>query len=154
MRNNPDSEICGITETMEHALCECLHYSQLLWIRLGEIITKYLNSISTQHVLKVEYSQLNIIYNVPHPSLLIHIRDKLSRNTLFMLMQEIKQDIIFRRMNLPPSARLITESQRLAAHLNSTLHWLHSFLKYIGLAKYATATTMLQKMMEINLENS
>jgi hypothetical protein len=140
MRNNPDCERCRPTETMEHALCECLHYSQQLWIRLGEIITKYLNSISTQHVPKVEYSQVNVIYNVPHPSLLINTWDKLSRNTLLMLTQETKRDIIFRRMNLPPSARLITESQRRAAHLNSTLHRLHSCLQYIGLAKYANAT--------------
>jgi hypothetical protein len=154
MRNNPDCERCRLTETMEHVLCECLHYSQLLWIRLGEIITKYLNSISTQHVPKVEYSQLNVIYNVRHPSLLIHIRDKLSRNTLLMLTQETKRDIIFWRINLPPSARLITESQSLAAYLNSTLPQLHSYLQYIGLAKYANATSMLQKMLEINLENS
>ncbi len=59
------------------------------------------------------YTQLNIIYNVPHPSILIHIRDKLSRNTLLMLTQEIKRDIIFRRMNLSPSVRLITEAKRL-----------------------------------------
>jgi hypothetical protein len=153
MRNDPNCERCGLTETMKHVLCECLHYAQLLWIRLGEILTKYLNLISTQYVPKVEFTQLNIIYNVLHPSLLIHIRDKLSRNTLLMLMQEIKQDIIFRRMNLPPSARLPTEPQRLAAHLNSTLTRLRSYLQYIGLAKYAKATTMLQKMMEVNLDD-
>jgi hypothetical protein len=39
----------------------------------GEIITRYLNSTSPQHVLRVEYSQLVVIYNVPHPSLLLHI---------------------------------------------------------------------------------
>jgi hypothetical protein len=116
MRNDPNCERYRLTESMEHVLCECLHYGQLLWIRLGEIITKYLYTISTQYVPKVEYTQLNIIYNVPHPSILIHIGDKLSRNTL-ILTQEIKRDIIFRRMNLPPSVRLITKSQRLAAHL-------------------------------------
>jgi hypothetical protein len=76
---------------MEHVLCECL-YSQL---RLGEIITEYLNSISPQHVPRVEYRQLNVIYNVPHPSLLLFIRDKLSWNALLILTQEIKRDIIF-----------------------------------------------------------
>jgi hypothetical protein len=63
---------------MEHILCECLHYSQLLWIRLGEVITTYLNSISPQYVPKLEYSQLNVIYNVRHPSLLLYICDKLT----------------------------------------------------------------------------
>ncbi len=96
MRNNPDCERCGIAETMEHALCECLHYSQLLRIRLREVITRYLNLVSTHHVPKVEFSQLNVIYNVPHPSILTHMRDKLSRNTLLMLTQEIKRDVISR----------------------------------------------------------
>ncbi len=54
-----------------------------------------------EYVPKVEYSQLNIIYNVPDPSLIIHILDKLSRNTLLMLTQEIKRDIIFQRLSLP-----------------------------------------------------
>jgi hypothetical protein len=85
MRNDPNCERCGLTETMEHALCECLHYAQLLWIRLGEIITRYLNSTSREYVQKVEYTQLNIIYNVPHPSILIHVHDKLSQNTLLAL---------------------------------------------------------------------
>jgi hypothetical protein len=154
MRNDPNCERCGLTETMEHTLCECLHYSQLLWVRLGDVITKYLNSISTEYVPKVEYSQLNIIYNVPHPSLIIHISDKLSRNTLLILTQEIKRDIIYRRLNLHPSARQVTDPQRLAAHLNSTLHRLHSYMQYIGLANYAKATEMFHKMMEINLEGS
>ncbi len=153
MREDPNCERCGLTETMEHALCECLHYAQLLWIRLGEIITKYLNSVSRDYVPKVEYSQLNIIYNVPHPSLLIHVRDRLSRKTLLTLTQEMKRDIIFRRMNLPPSARAITDPQRLAAHLNLTLCRLHSYLQYIGLAKYAKALEMIHKMIEINLDN-
>ncbi len=132
MRNDPDCERCGCIETMEHVLCECLHYSELIWIWLGEVITKYLNLISSQLVPRVEYSQLNVIYNVPHPSLLLHIRDKLSRNALLILMQETKRDIIFRRMNLPPSARQITDPQQ-------------------G-AKYGKATTMLQKIMDLNLE--
>jgi hypothetical protein len=153
MRNDPNCERCGLIETMEHALCECLHYAQLLWIRLGEIITKCINLISTQYVPRVEYTQLNIIYNVPHPSLHIHIRDKLSRNMLLMLTREIKRDIIFRRMNLPPSASLPTRPQHLAAHLNSTFTWLHSYLQYIGLAKYANATKMLREMIAVNLED-
>jgi hypothetical protein len=125
MRNDANCERCGLTEMMEHTLCECLYYAQLLWVRLGDVITKYLNSISTEYVPKVEYSQLNIIYKVPHPSLIIHIPDKLSRNTLLILTQEIKRDIIYRRLNLPPSARQITDPQRLAA---STLHRLHSYM--------------------------
>jgi hypothetical protein len=153
MRDNPNCERCGLTETMEHTLCECLHYAQLLWVKLGDVITKYLNLIATDYVPRVEYSQLNIIFNVPHPSLIIHIPDKFYRNMLLILTQEIKRDIIYRRLNLPPSANQITDPPRLAVHLNSTLQRLHSYLEHIGLAKYTKATKMLQRMMEINLEN-
>jgi hypothetical protein len=151
MRGDPNCERCGLVETMEHALCECLHYAQLLWIQLGEVITEYLNSTSEDYIPKVEYNQLNIIYNVPHPSILIHIKDKLPRNTLLLLTQEMKRDIVFRRMNLPPSARTVTDRQRLAAHLDSTLRRLQSYIEYIGLAKYAKALKMVNKMKEINL---
>jgi hypothetical protein len=107
-------------------LCECLHYAQLLWIKLGEFITKYLNSVSTDYVPKVEHSHLNIIFNVPHPSLLIHIPDKLSRNTILILTQEIKRDIIYRRLNLPPWANQTTDPPRLAAHLNFSSDFTHT----------------------------
>jgi hypothetical protein len=98
---------------MEHLLCECTHYSQLLWDRLGEVITRYLNADLTTYVPKVDITQLNIIYNVPHPSLLMYIPDKLTINSLLILMPELKRDIIYRRMNLPPSAAQVTSSQRL-----------------------------------------
>ncbi len=34
MRDNPNCKRCGLPETMEHMLCECLYYAQLLWIKL------------------------------------------------------------------------------------------------------------------------
>jgi hypothetical protein len=57
----------------EHLLCECVHYSQQLWIYLGEIITLYLISTIWYLILRVELSQLNVIYSIPHPSLLLPI---------------------------------------------------------------------------------
>jgi hypothetical protein len=120
--------------------------------KLGPFLTKTPRCLSFL-VFHILCSRLNIIFNVPHPSLIIHVPDKLSRNTLLILTQEIKRDIIYRRLNLPPSANQTTDSPRLAAHLNSTLQRLHSYLQNIGLAKYAKATQMLHRMMEINLEN-
>ncbi len=76
---------------MKHLLCECIHYSQLLWGRLGEVITRYLNTVSNDYIPKVDISQLNVTYNVPHPSLLMYVPDKLTINTLLILMQELKE---------------------------------------------------------------
>jgi hypothetical protein len=39
MRPDPNCDGCREVETMEHLLYECTHYSQLLLIHLGEIIT-------------------------------------------------------------------------------------------------------------------
>jgi hypothetical protein len=90
----------------------------------GTDLARFLRSYSA------ELGQTNIIYNIPHPSILLHIPDKTTRNVLLLLVQEVKRDIIYRRMNLPPSAQQITDPRRPAAHLASTLHRLHSYLRY------------------------
>jgi hypothetical protein len=68
-----------------------------------------------------------------------------------LLIQELKRDIIYRRMNLPPSARQRTEPLRIVAPLNSTLCRLQSYLKYIGTVKYAKALETLLEQQETNL---
>jgi hypothetical protein len=106
---------------MEHLLRECMHYLQLFWIRLGEILMQYLNSTSQEYIPRADLSQLNITYKDPHPSLLLHMQNILTRSAFLILTQDIKCDIIYIPTNdLPPSARQGTSSQRLMAHLDST----------------------------------
>ncbi len=71
---------------------------------------------------------------------------------LLLLIQKVKRDILYRWMNLPPSAQKLTAPQRLAAHFDSTLHRLCSSLQYIGIVKFVklAAETLLQ-LKEINL---
>jgi hypothetical protein len=120
--------------------------------RLAEILTKYYNDTSTMYVPQVDLRQINIIYNIPHPSLLLYITDKATRNAMLLLEQEIKRDIIFRRMNLPQLAQQITHPQRLITHLDSYFRRLHSYLQYIGIVKYYKPMEALQRLREINLE--
>jgi hypothetical protein len=129
-RRRPDlgCERCGRTETMAHLLCECEHDSELLWDRLSSILTELFNSMSIDRVPRLVVGQSNIIYNIPHPSILLHIPDKTTRNTLLLLIQDVKRYSIYRRMNLPSSAQQITDPRRLAAHMDSSLHRLHSYL--------------------------
>jgi hypothetical protein len=136
---------------MEHLLCECEHYSEPLSSKLAEGLTMLLNDISIDDVPRVELGQTNIIFNIPHPSLLLHIHDKLSRNAILLLTQELKRDIIYRRMNLPPSAQQVTDSRRLAAHIDSVIRRLRSYLQYIGLVKYKKAAELLLRLQELNL---
>ncbi len=151
MRLDPNCELCSKVETMEHLLCECEHYSEPLWSKLAEGLTMLFNDISNDRVPRVELGQTNIIFNIPHPSLLLHIHDKTSRNAISLLIQKVKRDIIFRRMNLPPSAQQIPDLRRLAAHLDSTICRLPSYLQYIGLVKHMKAADLLLRLQEYNL---
>jgi hypothetical protein len=151
MRPDPYCERCKKVETMEHLLCECEFYSEPLWGKLAESLTMLLNDISIDDVPRVELGQTNIIFNIPHPSLILHIQDKPSRNAILLLIQEVKRDIIYRRMNLPPSAQRVPDPRRLAAHLDSTIRRLRSYLQYIGLMKYKKAADLLFRLQELNL---
>jgi hypothetical protein len=130
-----------------------MHYSQLIWIHLGEVITQYLNSTSQDYIPRVEISLFNVIYIIPYPSLLLYTHDKLTRNAFHILTQEIKRDNIYKCMNLPPSGRQVTSPQRLVAHLDSTIRRLHSFLQYIASAKFGEAVSVLQLMRDLNLDS-
>jgi hypothetical protein len=151
LRADPHCERCKKVETMEHLLCECEYYSEPLWGKLAESLTMLLRNISSEEVPRVEIGQTNVIFNIPHQSLLLHIKDKASRNAILLLIQEIKRDLLYRRMNLPPSASQVTDSRRLAAHLDSTIRRLRSYLQYIGLQKFKKATDMLLQLQEYNL---
>jgi hypothetical protein len=150
-RPDPFCERCKKVETMEHLLCECEFYSELLWDKLAEGLTMLLNDVSGDRVPRLELGQTNIIFNIPHPALLLHVHDKASRNAILLLVQEVKRDLIYRRMNLPPSAQQITDTRRLVAHLDSTIRRLHSYLQYIGLLKYKKAAEMLLRLRELML---
>jgi ribosomal protein S15P/S13E len=134
---------------MEHLLCECENYSEPLWGKFADALTQLFNDISQDDVPRVDLGQTNIIFNIPHTSLLLHIRDKESRNALLLLVQEIKRDIIYRRMNLPPSAHQIIDPRRLTAHLGSATRRLHSYLQYIGFVKYTKAPETLQRLQDL-----
>jgi hypothetical protein len=100
---------------------------------------------------RVDLGQTNIFYNIPHSSLLLHIHDKESSNALLLLIQEIKRDIIYRRMNLHLSAYQVTDPRRLAAHIDSTIWRICSYLQNIGFIKYVKAAETLQRLQELNL---
>jgi hypothetical protein len=79
---------------MEHLLCECENYSEPLWSKLAESFTQLFNDISHEAVPRVDLGQANVIYNIPHPSLLLHVHDQATRIALLLLIQEVKRDII------------------------------------------------------------
>jgi hypothetical protein len=120
-------------------------------VQLADSLTQLFNDFSADDVPRVDLGQTNVIYNIPHPSLLLHIHDKELRNAVLLLVQEIKRDIIYRRMNLSPPAHQVTDPRRLASHINSDIQRLCSYLQYIGFVKYAKASATLQHLQELNL---
>jgi hypothetical protein len=152
MRPDPNCDRCGKTETMEHLLCVCENYLEPLWSKLAESWTRLFNNISQEEVPRVDLGKTNGIYNIPHPSLLLHVHDQPTRNALLLLIQEVKRDIIYRRMNLPPSAQQVTDLRRLTAHINTTIRSLCSYLQYIGFVKFAKAATTLQRLQKLNID--
>jgi hypothetical protein len=151
MRPDPNCDRCGKTKTMEHLLCACENYSEPLWNKLADSWTRLFNASSLEAVPRVELGQTNVIYNIPHPSLLLHVHDQASRNALLLLIQEVKRDIVYRRMNLPPSAQQLTDPRRITAHLDSAIRRLCSYLQYIGFVKFTKALSILQRLQELNL---
>jgi hypothetical protein len=119
----------GKTETMEHLLCECENYSEPLWSKLAESLTRLFNDISIDGVPRVILGQTNVISNIPHPSLLLHIHDKALRNALLLLIQEVKRDIVYRRMNLLLSVQQITDPRGLTGHVDSAIQRLRYYLQ-------------------------
>jgi hypothetical protein len=120
-------------------------------VQLADSLTQFFNDFSTDDVPRVDLGQTNVIYNIPHPSLLLHIHDKELRNAVLLLVQKIKRDIIYRRMNPSPSAHQVTDPRRLASHVDSAIRRVCSYLQYIGFVKYAKVSATLQHLQELNL---
>jgi hypothetical protein len=76
-----------------------------------------------------------LIFNKPHPAILLRITDKLVQYCILVLIQEIKRNIIFRRMQLSEPARLEVSKIRLQAHLISVTRKLISLLEYQGIVQ-------------------
>jgi hypothetical protein len=132
MRDSPDCERCGLEETMEHLLYECEHYSSLVWAELGQLLTAVFTVLRGEHVSRIELTPKEIVYNKPHPSVLLFLQDSSDQKLTILIMQEVKRDIVFRRMNMPQRPEEVTPLVRVQAHIHSVLTKLKSLLAYQG----------------------
>jgi len=132
MVDSPNCERCGEIETMEHLILNCDHYSALLWEELSTSFKLAIQTMVGHDIACINLTPREIIFNAPHPSIILHIPDKTSRLVLIMLVQEIRRNIIFRRMNLTGSDANITPLIRIQAHLLASIQKLRSYLEYQG----------------------
>jgi hypothetical protein len=89
---------CEEEETMEHLLYGCKNYSAVVWREFSTLITA--TYIAGHPVARMDHTPKEIVYNLHHPSIVLYISDPPSRIILLHLVQEIKRDIIHRRMNI------------------------------------------------------
>jgi hypothetical protein len=95
MAPNPRCFWCEVVETMEHILYGCDHYSAKVWALLGRVMTLAISQHTGDYVTNLVLTPPEIIFNKPHPSILLHIIDATTRKVLILLPQETKRDIIF-----------------------------------------------------------
>jgi hypothetical protein len=85
-------------ETMEHLLYGCENYSAVVWREFSTLITTTLGHIAGHPVARMDHTPKGIIFNLPHPSIVLYISDPPFHTILLHLVQEIKRDIIHRRI--------------------------------------------------------
>ena len=130
-RDNPNCDYCGQTETLEHLLHNCDEYSAEVWTELGHSLTAALTTHSGTEIPTIQFTPLEIIYNKIHPSIKLHLKEKPTQLMTIHLVQEIKRDIIYRRMNTNVNQRGRNPT-RIRAHLLSTIKKTISLLAYQG----------------------
>jgi hypothetical protein len=72
------------------------------------------------------------VYNKAHPSILLHVKDSTNRKTIILLLQEIKQDIIYRHAQLSTPCSGAEVHERIQARLLAVTKKFSSLLKYQG----------------------
>jgi hypothetical protein len=137
---------CDETETMEHLLYGCENYSTKIWALAGRVLMLAISRHSGDFIPRIERTPLEIIFNKPHPSILLHVPDGTTRKVLILFLQEVKRDIIFRRAQLSEPRRGEGLQPRIQAHLLSVITKIQALLEYQGVLNYTDVLALLRHM--------
>jgi hypothetical protein len=137
---------CDETETTEHLLYGCENYSAKIWALAGRVLMLVISRHSGDFIPRIELTPLVIIFNKPHPSILLHVPDGTTRKVLILFLQEVKRDIIFRRAQLSEPRRREELQSRIHAHLLSVITKIQVLLEDQGVLNYADALALLRLM--------
>ncbi len=140
---SPQCHRCEEVETMEHLLYLCPSYAEKLWAEFGFALTQTITQYTNEYTARIELTPKEIIYNKPHPTILLRVSDKLVRYIILVIIQEIKRNIIFRRMQLTVASRQEVPRIRLQAHLLWVVRKLISLLEYQGIVQNNTPISFL-----------
>jgi hypothetical protein len=122
---------------MEHLLYSCEHYSAKIWELAGKSMTLAISQHSGDCIPNMVLTPLEIVFNKPHPSILLHVTDATTWKVLILFLQEIKRDIIYRQAQLQEPRRRREELHpRIKAHLVSVINKISALLEYQGALQF------------------
>jgi hypothetical protein len=90
----------------------------------------------------IQFTPLEIICNKIHPSIKLHLKEKPTQLMTIHLVQEIKRDIIYRRMNTNVNQQGRNPT-RIRTHLLSTIKITISLLAYQGTRNFQDSVNFL-----------
>jgi hypothetical protein len=129
-RDNPNCDNFDQTQTIEHLIYGWEEYSSDLWTELGQSLAHVITAHTRKAIPTIQFTPLEIIYNKIHPSVKLHIKE------------EIKRDIIYRRMNTYANQRE-RNLTRICAHLLSSIRKTISLLEYQGTKNHQESLNFL-----------
>ena len=150
LSDDPSCGYCDEVETMEHLLHDCPHYSSLMWDKVSSLLTDTCSSIKGEPVARMTLTPKEIIFNKPHLSLHLHIKDKEICQALIIFVQELKRNLVFRRMNIGTHHQNRPVSLVcICAHLLSVLRKVRAMFEYKGLLQYRPAIQTFHLMAQL-----
>ncbi len=72
---------CDEIETMEHLLYLCPNYAEKVWSEFGHLLTQTITQFSNEYTARIELTPKEIVFNKPHPAIMLRISDPLVRHS-------------------------------------------------------------------------
>ncbi len=99
------------------------------------MLTQTITQFTNEYTARIELTPKEIMYNKPHPAILLRVSDKLVRYSILVVIQEIKRNIIFCRTQITELLRQEVPRIRMQAHLLSVTRKLIPLLEYQGIVQ-------------------
>jgi hypothetical protein len=132
---------------MEHLLYNCEHYTIPFWREVSKILTLLCTSLHGQDIARIHLTPTEIVFNKPHPSLRLYVKEEKAQKAILMTIQELKRSIIFRRMNVRENQRnRPVPPIRIHAHILSVCKKVEALYVYKGLMTHKIAIQTMKQM--------
>jgi hypothetical protein len=143
---------CEEVEIMEHLLYSCEHYSAKIWDLAGKSFTLAISHHSGEYIPALVLTPLEIFFNKPRPSILLHIPDATTRKILNSLSKRDKTRHCLQTSTAKEPQRREELYPRIQAHLVSVIYKISALLEYQGALQFSDGLTFLKRLSHIILQ--